>query len=168
MEGYGQIILLIILVVISGFFSAAETALTAFRKVRLKEVEKENPRAASLLKIWLKRPNEILAALLLGNNIVNIFASSIATILIIAVLEKNKIEGEIVPYIVTLIMTTVILIFGEITPKIIAKNYSDILSKFVIIPIYVFSIIMYPVIAVFIFISRMVARIFGIKLNDEK
>mgnify|MGYP003584352309 CR=1 FL=1 len=167
MEGYGQIILLIILVAISGFFSAAETALTAFRKVKLKEVEKDNPRAASLLKIWLKRPNEILAALLLGNNVVNIFATAIATLLITG-LVKSYMNPDIAPYFVTLVMTTAILIFGEITPKIIAKNYSDLLSKFVIHPVYYFSIIMYPIIWIFIFISRMLARIFGIKITDEK
>ena len=83
-----QIILLVILVGLSSFFSASETALTAFRKVKIKDVEKDSPHAAKLLRVWLKKPNEILAALLLGNTIVNIFAASIATLFFVSVLKK--------------------------------------------------------------------------------
>lgn len=165
-----QIILLVVLIILSGFFSASETALTAFRKVRIKEVQRDNPRAATLLKIWLKRPNEILAALLLGNTIVNIFAASIATLLFVSVLQgyNKEISTEVSAYIATAVMTVFTLIFGEITPKIIAKNYSDSISKWVIHPVYYFSLIMYPIVVIFIFASRIICRIIGIKIHDEK
>lgn len=165
-----QIILLVILVALSSFFSASETALTAFRKVKIKDVEKDSPHAAKLLRIWLKKPNEILAALLLGNTIVNIFAASIATLFFVSVLKKYGLSDndEVSAYVATIVMTIVTLIFGEITPKIIAKNYSETISKTFIHPIYYISIVMYPFVAVFIFVSRIICRIIGIKIHDEK
>lgn len=165
-----QVILLVVLIIMSGFFSASETALTAFRKVKIKEVERESPRAATLLKIWIKRPNEILAALLLGNTIVNIFAASVATLFFVSIFERynTEIKSEVSAYISTAVMTIFTLIFGEITPKIIAKNYSDSISKWVIHPVYYISIVMYPLVAIFIFVSRIICRIIGIKIHDEK
>ena len=79
--------MLVVLIGFSAFFSASETALTAFRKVKIKDVEKDNPKAAKLLKAWIKRPNEILASLLLGNTIVNIFAASVATLFFVSMLK---------------------------------------------------------------------------------
>lgn len=165
-----QIILLVVLIGFSAFFSASETALTAFRKVKIKDVEKDNPKAAKLLKAWIKRPNEILASLLLGNTIVNIFAASIATLFFVSMLKKYGLSNsdEVSVYIATAVMTVFTLVFGEITPKIIAKNYSDSISKWVIHPVYYISIIMFPLVAVFMFASRIICRILGIKIHDEK
>ena len=78
MDTYGDIIILIVLVLASGFFSASETALTAFKSTDLDSIESSG-KVFRLLKKWLKKPNEILTGLLLGNNVVNILASSIAT-----------------------------------------------------------------------------------------
>lgn len=157
---------LVILIILSGFFSATETALTAFKRIKLKKVEEENPRAAHLLKIWIRKPNEILTAILLGNNIVNILASSIATIFIYNILGDKVSEGQAV-FSVTLIMTIVILIFGEITPKIIAKTYSDKISQVVIKPMYYLSIVAFPLIYILTMISRILGNIFGVKISNE-
>ncbi len=165
LDTYEQSIILLILILLSGIFSASETALTAFKRIKLSEVEKENIKAAELLKRWLKKPNEILTAILLGNNIVNILASSIATVLAIQIIGEDS-EGNAVAF-ATLIMTFVILVFGEITPKIVAKSYSDTVSRIVILPIYYLSIILYPLILVLMFISKTISKIFGIRISNE-
>ncbi len=165
LDTYEQSIILVVLILLSGIFSASETALTAFKRIKLSVVEKENIKAAELLKRWLKRPNEILTAILLGNNIVNILASSIATVLAIQIIGEDS-EGNAVA-LATLVMTFVILVFGEITPKIVAKSYSDTVSRIVILPIYYFSIILYPLIIVLMFISKTISKIFGIRIDNE-
>ncbi len=163
MDTYGEIILLIILIGLSGFFSASETALTAFKSNNLEDVEDEHPKVAELLRKWLKKPNEMLTGILLGNNIVNILASSIATAVTFAMIGSS---GRAIA-VVTLCMTVVILIFGEITPKVVAKNYSSKVAMLVILPIYYVSLLTLPVIKVLIFISKVIGKIFGIHISDE-
>lgn len=164
MDTYSNIIILVILILLSGFFSASETALTAFKASDIEEVEKKNKRVAGLLKKWLKSPNEILTGMLLGNNIVNILASSIATAVTIRFMGNSK--GSLA--IVTIIMTILILIFGEITPKIIAKNNSKGFSKAVISPIYYFGLIMKPFVKILMWISLVIGRILGINVESQK
>lgn len=157
-------VILIILIMLSGVFSASETALTAFKRIKLKQVEEENPHAAKLLKLWIKNPNEMLTTILLGNNIVNILGSSIAATIGLKIFKDN--EGAALAW-ATLIMTILILIFGEITPKIIAKKYSENISKVIVRPIYYLNILFYPFILILIWISRIVSRFFGISISDE-
>jgi putative hemolysin len=131
---------------------------------KLKKVEEENENIANLLKLWLKKPNEFLTAILIGNNIVNILASSIATTLAISLIGNNA--NTIL--LVTGIMTIIILIFGEITPKIIAKNYPTKISMAVIKIINVLNILFYPITKILIFVSRIISRFFGVELNETK
>lgn len=163
MDTYGEIILLIILIGLSGFFSASETALTSFKSNNLEEVEREHPKVAQLLRKWLKKPNEMLTGILLGNNIVNILASSIATAVTFAVIGNG---GKAIAM-VTLLMTIIILIFGEITPKIVAKNYSSKVAMLVILPIYYVSLITLPIIKVLMFVSKVISKMLGIHISDE-
>ena len=163
MDTYGEIILLIILIGLSGFFSASETALTAFKSSNLEDVEDEHPKVAELLSKWLKKPNEMLTGILLGNNIVNILASSIATAVAFSLIGNG---GRAIAM-VTLFMTIVILIFGEITPKVVAKNYSSRVAMIVILPIYYISLVTLPIIKILIFISKTIGKIFGIHISDE-
>jgi putative hemolysin len=159
------IVVLAVLVILSGFFSAAETALTSFRSLYLEKLENEHmEREARLLRKWLKSPNEMLTSILVGNNIVNILSSSIATVLTASVFGVSSGRSIVIS---TLAMTAVILIFGEITPKIIAKNYTLSIAKHVIGIVYVFSIIFKPVVAVFMFISKMLGRLCGLELKDS-
>ncbi|BDU50190.1 hemolysin family protein [Haliovirga abyssi] len=166
MEEYREFAVLAVLIILSGFFSASETALTAFKRINLKDVGKKNAKVAKLLKNWLRKPNEMLTTILLGNNIVNILASSIATVFALKVIGDKVNETDAI-FIVTSVLTIVILIFGEITPKIIAKNYSEKVSKVVISPIYYLSILFYPLVLVLTFISKIISKIFGINLSTN-
>lgn len=157
----GQILLLVLLIVLSGFFSASETALTAFKTRNLEDIE--HPREAQLLKKWLKRPNEMLTGILLGNNIVNILGSSIATAVTFNILGSNNTAILIA----TIGMTITILIFGEITPKIAAKNSSAKVARMVVIPIYYFTLLTFPVIKILMLLSKIIGKILGIEIHDE-
>ena len=148
-----QIIILLILLALSAFFSSNETALMSVNKIRLRSLADEgNKRAAMALDILENQTPKLLSAILIGNNIVNISASSLATTL------SYSFGGYMVS-IVTLILTVLILIFGEITPK----NYATINAEKITlryIPIFKFLMtIMTPVIFIINLFSRGVMRL---------
>ncbi len=153
-----------VLIILSGLFSASETALTTFKSTDLEEIENTNPKTAKLLKKWLTKPNEILTAILLGNNIVNILASSIATIVTLQIMGS---ESRNAIAVATISMTVVVLIFGEITPKIVAKTYSKKISAIVIGPIYLLSIITLPIIKLLMFITKIISKMMGVDIKHE-
>ena len=164
MDTYQNVVLLVFLILLSGFFSASETALTAFRSIHLEKLEDgKHDKQVNLLKKWLKNPNEMLTGLLLGNNIVNILASSIATIVTIQFMGTSSKSVAVA----TIGMTIIILVFGEITPKIIAKNHSLKIAGVVIVIVYWFSFFTKPLIKILIWISKFIGRLLGIELEDE-
>ena len=110
-ENIIQLIVVVVLIVLSAFFSSAETSLTTVNKVRLKSLEEQgNKRAKRVLQI-LENHGKMLSTILIGNNIVNIFASSLVTTFAIDVF------GSVAVGIASGILTIIILLFGEITPK---------------------------------------------------
>jgi len=117
-----------------------------------------------LLKKWLINPNEMLTGLLVGNNIVNILASSIATVVTINLLGGTSSSSIAIA---TIGMTIIILIFGEITPKIIAKNQSVKIAGIVVTTIYYFALILKPIIKILMMISKFIGRLLGIEIRDE-
>ena len=148
-----QIIILLILLALSAFFSSNETALMSVNKIRLRSLADEgNKRAAMALDILENHTPKLLSAILIGNNIVNISASSLATTLAYSF-------GGYMVSIVTVILTVLILIFGEITPK----NYATINAEKITlryIPIFKFLMtIMTPVIFIINLFSRGVMRL---------
>ncbi len=117
-----QIIFLIILLILSAFFSSAETALTTVNKIRMRTLADDgNKRAERVLRIT-DDSHKMLSAILIGNNIVNLSASSLATTLAI------KLWGSVGAGIATGILTFLILVFGEISPKTFATLYADQIS----------------------------------------
>lgn len=113
------VIALVFLVICSAFFSASETAYTSLNLVRVKRMASDgNARAGKVLKL-AERYESLLSSILIGNNIVNILASSLATVLFVKLIGNNGVT------ISTLITTVVILLFGEVTPKNIAKDHAE-------------------------------------------
>ena len=117
--GVIQIVTLVILVFLSGFFSSAETAYSTVNRVRIRTLAQENHKGAIRVLGILDQYGKMLSAILIGNNIVNLSASSVATTLAI------KIWGSYIVGIVTGVLTFVILIFGEIIPKTWAMQRSE-------------------------------------------
>lgn len=118
--GVIQLAAIVILVILSGFFSSAETALTTVNRVRMRALEEEGSRQAATVNKILDRYGKMLSTILIGNNIVNIAASSLATTLAIRI---NLVVG-----IATGILTITILLCGEIVPKTWAMLYSEKIS----------------------------------------
>lgn len=156
MESYTwQIVLLIILLAMSGFFSMSETALMALSKIRIRHMVEDGVKGAKLVEKLSEDPSRLLGAILIGNNIVNIGASALATSVAV------KAIGESGVGVVTVIMTILVLIFGEITPKSIAKQNSEKVALAVSKPINIIVKLFKPFIFVFTSISGLFIRLLG-------
>lgn len=143
-----QFVILFILLLLSAFFSSAETALTTVSKIRLRSLADDgNKRAATVLDITENHSSKMLSAILIGNNIVNLYASSLTTTL------AYRLGGAMVG-IATGILTVAILIFGEITPKNAATVNSSKLALAYIPVIKLFMTVMTPVIFIVNLLSR--------------
>ncbi len=155
-----QFAVLIVLLILSAFFSSAETALTTVSEVRIKTLAEEgDKRAKTVLKIIADSP-KMLSAILIGNNIVNLSASSLATALAI------RIIGDVGAGIATGILTLLILIFGEITPKTMAKLHAEKVSLRYGAVIYRLMWLLTPVIAVVNFLAGGLMRMLGVSPDD--
>lgn len=110
---------IVVLICMSGFFSGSETALTAASRARMYGLEKEGNKRAAVVNKLRERKDRMIGALLLGNNLVNILASALATAVFI------KMVGEAGVFYATILMTLIVLIFAEVLPKTYALKYSD-------------------------------------------
>ena len=135
-----KIILIAIMVILSAYFSATETAFSSLNKTRLKTMaEKGNKRAQKTLKL-AENYDKLISTILIGNNIVNIACASISTMLFIELINEQS--G---PAVSTLVTTIIVLIFGEITPKSIAKDIPERFAMFSTPMISVLIFILTPV-----------------------
>jgi putative hemolysin len=151
------LVLLIVCICLSAFFSASETALTSVSRIKLLNMIDDNietKKAKQILKL-VENPQKLLSAILIGNNIVNIGASSIATVLAMKILPSNGAGVS------TIVMTIVVLIFGEITPKTMAAQDSEKVAlgvvKFVSVVVLVFT----PAIIVLNFVTGNLVKLLG-------
>lgn len=151
-----RFIILVLLLALSAFFSSAETALTTVNKIKLKTMADDGDKKAARVLNVASRPKKMLSAILIGNNIVNLSASSLATTLAI------EIFGSVGAGIATGILTLLILIFGEITPKSLATLNSTKLSLLFAPVIAALMWVLTPVITIINFLSGLVIRLFGI------
>ena len=147
----GQILLLCLLILLSGFFSSAETALFTIGKVKARHLAKQGSRVNRLIKKMKDDPHRLLSTILIGNNLVNVGASALATALTIKLVANHAVG------ITTGVMTLLILIFGEIFPKSIATRNNILIARLVIVPIYWLSILFHPLIVFLNFIPRLTA-----------
>ena len=156
-----QFIILFILLLLSAFFSSAETALTTVSKIKMRSLAEDgNKRAATVLDITENHSPKMLSAILIGNNIVNLYAASLTTTL------AYRLGGAMVS-IATGILTVAILIFGEITPKNAATINSSKLSLTYIPIIKIFMTVMTPVIFIVNILSRGVLFLLRIDPNAK-
>lgn len=154
-----QVIVLVILLIFSGFFSASETALMSLSKIRLRHMVEEGVKGSKTVSNVVEDSSKLLGSILVGNNVVNIGASSIATSLFISLLGNEGVA------IATAVMTVLVLIFGEITPKSIAAQNSESIALKVAKPIKFIIFILTPIVAIFNAITKVIFMIFGIKAN---
>ena len=157
-----QLIILVILLALSAFFSSSETALTTVNRIRMRSLAEEgNKRAAKVLKIT-DDSAKMLSAILIGNNVVNLTASSLATTLAI------HIFGNAGAGIATGILTVLILIFGEISPKTMATLRAEKISLQFCNVIWLLMKILTPVIFLINHLSMLVLRLLGVKASEGR
>ncbi|NNJ97815.1 MAG: HlyC/CorC family transporter [Gammaproteobacteria bacterium] len=150
------LIILIALILLSGFFSGSETALMTLNRYRMKTLARKGHRGAKLARYLLSRPDRLLGLILLGNNFVNILASAIAS------LVAMRYYGEAGIAIATAILTFVVLVFAEVTPKTLAALKPD---AFAYVAAYVYTPLQklfYPLVWFVNLISNKMLAMFGV------
>jgi len=150
-----EIAYLIILLILSGLFSGSETALIALSLGRAEGLAKEGRNGAQALLRLKKEPTRMLITILIGNNLVNIAAASLATVV------ATRWFGALGPGIAVGVLTILILIFGEITPKSLATRYAERISLFVAGPLLFLMNLMFPLIWIFQRFTDWIHRLTG-------
>ncbi len=158
-SGVIQLIVLIVLVLLSAFFSSAETAFSTVNRVRMKALEDEGNKKAKKVNLILDNYSKMISTILIGNNIVNIAASALATTLAIRI---NLMIG-----IATGILTIIVLLFGEIIPKTWANLYNESISLIYGPIIYLLMQVLTPVIIVVDVLSKAFMRLLHIDPNKK-
>jgi putative hemolysin len=153
----------IFFLILSAFFSSAETAFTAINRIKLRSIVKQNLSGAKILEKLLKNPKKLLTGILIGNNIANVAASAMATTVLIDILLSVGVKSFAVAMtIVTAIMTFLLLTFGEITPKTMAMKDPAKWALKIARYTYYSYILLYPLIGFFNLISIGISKAFRI------
>ncbi|MDD6283632.1 MAG: hemolysin family protein [Oribacterium sp.] len=153
-QGTGELII-VLCVILSAFFSAAETAFNSLNRVKLEtQSEHGDKKAAEILKL-LDQYDKMLSTILIGNNLVNIGATSVATVLLVEQFGEQLGSG-----LSTILTTIVLLVFGEISPKSIAKNNADAFARFSVSFVRVLVFIFTPLNFVFGLWQKLLQKLF--------
>ena len=154
-------IVLFILLILSAFFSLSETAYTSSNTLKLENQTKTSKRSKLALYI-IKNYDKFLSTILIGNNLVNITAATMATVLFV-----NSLGGDIGPTIATIVETIVVLIFGEVMPKSIARERPEFFAKLNAYPLFFFYILFYPIVLLLQGAQKLSKLIFAKKDKKE-
>ncbi|MBE6033411.1 MAG: HlyC/CorC family transporter [Clostridiales bacterium] len=162
MEGsiFTSIAAILILIILSAYFSATETAFTSLNRIRMKSMASAGSKKAKLVLRLEENYDRLLTTILIGNNIVNITMTSIATVLFV------DLYGSYGATISTVVITIVVLIFGEISPKIIAKECPENFSMFSAPLLRVLMVIMKPLNFLFSQWKKVIRKLF--QINDDR
>lgn len=153
-----NIVIIVLMIMFSAFFSASETAISSVNRIRLKSMAENGNRGAARALRVLGKYDKALTTILIGNNIVNITCSSIATVVCIAIVGEQY--GSLVSTIAT---TVIVLIFGEVMPKSIAKDHAEPIAIGVSAVISFLMLIFTPFSALFILLKKGIAKLFRSK-----
>ncbi len=150
-----MIAILVVLVILSAYFSATETAFTSLNRIRLKSKADGGDRRAALTLKLVDSYDNLLSTILVGNNIVNLSASSLATVLFTEGLRLRN--GAVIS---TVVITLVVLIFGEVSPKSLAKEYPESFAMFSAPLLRVLMVILTPVNFLFSLLKGLLSKVF--------
>lgn len=154
-------LVLILLVILAAFFSCAETALMAINRYRIRHEAHLKKRPAVLILRLLKRPDRLLGVVLVGNTLASVSGSAIATILSVSL------WGEKSVWVMTLLLTVVLLVFSEIAPKTFAAIYPEEVARLIVFPVYVLRKIFSPLIWLVNVMANGLLRMAGVKLKHS-
>ena len=150
-----SVLIIIFCVLFSGYFSATETAFSSLNRIRIKNLAEKGDKKAKLVLDMLENFDSLLSTILIGNNIVNIACASVATVLFVRLLGEE--QG---PSVATIVITIVVLIFGEVTPKSIAKESPEKFAMFAAPFLNVLMIMLTPFNFLFIQWKKLISKIF--------
>lgn len=157
------LLVILLMLLFSAFFSASEIALSSANRMRLRHAAESGSRAAALAEKILDNFKPALSAILIGNTLVNIAASTSATVAVMALIVRIS-GGEndgLASVLSTVLMTLIILTFGEIVPKIVAKENADKFAPAVAYPIRIFMILLYPLVWLVTLLVSALSRLWG-------
>jgi Mg2+/Co2+ transporter CorB len=158
----GSLVLtLVILLLLSGFFSSSETGLMAINKYRLRHLANSGHRGARLAQKLLSRPDRLIGLILLGNNLVNIMAASIATVIGIRLFGANGV------WIASLVLTVVVLIFSEVAPKTVAAVHPERIAYPASYVLFVLMKFLSPVVVLVNMLANFVLKPFRVHTDAE-
>lgn len=157
---FTQILVLVLLILMSAYFSATETAFSSFNKIKLKNLAASGNKKAALVLSLAKDYDKLLSTILIGNNIVNIASASMATAIFVFHF------GDIGITLSTIVMTILVLIFGEISPKSIAKDAPDSFAMFSAPILKCFVLILSPLNFLFMIWKKFLSKIFKVTDNN--
>ena len=149
-------VLLFILLLLSAFFSSAETAFLSLDRVRLEHRLREGTPGAHLVSTLLERPHSLLSAILLGNNLVNTGAAAVGT-----VIAAELIAGGSGVLAATVIITVLLVLFGEVTPKTMALSHAFAFARLYAVPLRLWATLNRPIVAMLDALTRLLIRLFG-------
>lgn len=155
------ILIMVALVIMSAYFSATETAFSTVNKIKLKTLVEEGNRRAKLALKLCDDYDRLISTILIGNNIVNIALSAIATVFFIDLIRDTSVASTVS----TVVITIVVLIFGEITPKSLAKDFPEKFVMFSAPIVRIFFVILLPLNAAFSAWKQLLSKV--IKKNEE-
>ena len=161
------LIIIVLMVLFSAFFSSSEIAINSLNPARLKKSIESGDKAAKVAFELSENFTSTLCTILIGNNLVNTAATTAATVVILRLMSKSNFSGadELAPVLTTVIMTVLILIFGEILPKNMGKARPEAWSRMVAYPIRIMAWILFPIVFVVTAAMRVLKRIWG--TDDE-
>lgn len=154
-----SILIIFVTLVLSAFFSGSEISFNAANKMRLHNAAEDGSKSATLAEAIWKKFDRALSAILIGNNLVNIAASSCATLLFMSLLGAEN-DG-LASATSTVVMTVIVLIFGEIVPKTVCKQNADRVVRFVAYPIRILVIILFPVVWLVTLLTAALRKLWG-------
>lgn len=157
-------LIILLMLMLSAFFSGSEISFNASNKMRLKKNAEAGSKTAAMAYKISEKFTTALSAILIGNNLANIAASSVTTIIIIQLLTALNVgesANSLASAIATVIMTVIILICGEIVPKILAKQHADRVVCWVAYPVRILTIILYPAVFIVMLIVNLLRKLWG-------
>jgi Mg2+/Co2+ transporter CorB len=154
-------ITLVILIILSGFFSSSETGLMAMNKYRLRHLANQGHRGARIAQKLLQKPDRLIGLILLGNNLVNILAASIAAVIGIRLFGSNGI------WIASAVMTVVVLIFAEVAPKTVAAIHPERIAFPASYVLTILLKILYPLVWLVNGLANLVLKPFKVRTNAD-
>ncbi len=156
-----KLLMLVILLLISAFFSAAETSLVSLSKIKVRYMADEKIKGAKLIQEMLENPSKLMGTVLVGNNLANISASAIATALTMELFKGNAVA------IATVTMTILILVFSEITPKSLAAQNAEKVALIVSKPLSIIIIVINPIVIIITKVTNLLVGILGGKTDKD-